>query len=41
MGLFISDEKKQYVIIGNQVSTLSEISAGVPQGWVLGPLHKM
>ena len=32
MGLFISDEKNQYVIIGNQVSTPSEISAGVPQG---------
>ena len=31
-------KRKQYVIIGNQVSTLNEISTGVPQGSVLGPL---
>ena len=31
-------ERKQYVIIGNQVSTLNEISTGVPQGSVLGLL---
>ena len=29
---------KQYVIIGNQVSTLSEILTGVPQGSLLVPL---
>ena len=31
-------KRKQYVIIGNQVSTLNEISTGVPQGSVLGLL---
>ena len=31
-------KRKQYVTIGNQVSTLNEISAGVPQGSLLGPL---
>ena len=31
-------KRKQYVITGNQVSTLNEISTGVPQGSVLGPL---
>ena len=31
-------KRKQYVIIGNQVSILNEISTGVPQGSVLGPL---
>ena len=31
-------KRKQYVTIGNQVSTLNEISTGVPQGLVLGPL---
>ena len=31
-------KRKQYVIIGNQVSTLNEISTGVSQGSVLGPL---
>ena len=30
--------RKQYVIIGNQVSTLNEISTRVPQGSVLGLL---
>ena len=30
--------RKQYVIIGNQVSPLNEISTWVPQGSVLGPL---
>ena len=31
-------KRKQYVIIGNQVSNLNEISTGVPQGSVLAPL---
>ena len=31
-------KRKQYVIIGNQVSTVNEISTGVLQGSVLGPL---
>ena len=31
-------KRKQYVISGNQVSTLNEISTEVPQGSVLGPL---
>ena len=31
-------KRKQYVIIGNQVLNLNEISTGVPQGSVLGPL---
>ena len=31
-------KRKQYIIIGNQVSNLNEISIGVPQGSVLGPL---
>ena len=31
-------KRKQYVIIGNQVSTLNEISTGVPQGSVSGYL---
>ena len=31
-------KRKQYVIIANKVSTLHEISTGVPQGSVLGPL---
>ena len=31
-------KRKQYVIIGNQVSTLNEISTGVPQGSVSGSL---
>ena len=31
-------KRKQYVIIGNQVSTLNEISTGVPQESVLGIL---
>ena len=31
-------KRKQYVIIGNQVSNLNEISTGVPQGSVLGLL---
>ena len=33
-------KRKQYVIVGNQVSALNEISAGVPPGPVLWPLHK-
>ena len=37
MVLFIS-KRKQYVIIGNQVSTLNKISTWVPQGSVLGTL---
>ena len=31
-------KRKQYVIVGNQVPTLNEISTGVPQGSVLEPL---
>ena len=31
-------KRKQHVIIGNQLSTLNEISTGFPQGSVLGPL---
>ena len=31
-------KRKQYVIIRNQVSTLNEISTGIPQGLVSGPL---
>ena len=31
-------KRKQYFIIGNQVSTLNEISTGVLQGSLLGPL---
>ena len=31
-------KRKQYVIIGNQVLTLNEITTGVPQGSALGPL---
>ena len=31
-------KRKQYVIIGNQVSALNKIPTGVPQGPVLGPL---
>ena len=31
-------KRKQYVIIGNQISTLNKISTRVPQGSVLGPL---
>ena len=31
-------KRKQYVSIGNQVSTLNEISTEVPQGSVLEPL---
>ena len=31
-------KRKQYVIIGNEVSALNAISIGVPQGPVLGPL---
>ena len=31
-------KRKQYVFIGNQVLNLNEISTGVPQGSVLGPL---
>ena len=31
-------KRKRYVIIGNQLSTLNEISRGVPQASVLGPL---
>ena len=31
-------KRKQYVSIGNQVSTLNEISTGVAQGSALGPL---
>ena len=31
-------QKESNVIIGNQVLTLNEISTGVPQGLVLGPL---
>ena len=30
--------RKQYVIVGNQVSTLNEMSTGVPHGSVIGPL---
>ena len=38
MVLFILTKRKQYVTIGNQISTLNEIPTGVPQGSVLGPL---
>ena len=31
-------KRKQYVTIGNQVSTIKEISIGVPPGSILGPL---
>ena len=31
-------KRKQYVIIGNQVSSLNEISTGIPRESVLGPL---
>lgn len=37
MMLSLSEKRKQYATIGNQVSILIDTSTGVPQGSLLGP----
>ena len=38
MVFILSEERRQFVSIGNVSSTIKELLTGVPQGSVLGPL---